>query len=125
MWTAFGETYLPADPGVQLLSHETTTGEHGSTVTAQLLVDGEHRTVVGHGGGPIAAFVHGIQNELGVQIDVVDYSEHAVSSGSDAQAVAYVESIGPDGETRWGVGMDESILTAGLRALISALNRQR
>jgi 2-isopropylmalate synthase len=94
-------------------------------VVAQLLVDGEHRTVHGEGNGPIAAFVASLQADLGVDIDVVDYSEHAISAGSDATAVAYVETLGPDGVLRWGVGTHESILTASLRAVVSAVNRQR
>ena len=77
------------------MSHESTTGEDGSRVTAQLLVDGEHRTVTGEGNGPIAAFVAGLQADLGVELDVVDYSEHAVGAGSDAVAVAYVETQRP------------------------------
>jgi 2-isopropylmalate synthase len=125
MWDEFVAEYLPDDAAVQLLTHESTTGEKGSRVVAQLLVDGEHHTVTGEGNGPIAAFVAGLQADLGVEIDVVDYSEHAVGAGSDAVAVAYVESQRPDGAIRWGVGRHESITTASLRAVVSAVNRQR
>ncbi len=125
MWDAFVAEYLPDDPSVQLLTHESTTGEKGSRVVAQLLVDGEHFTVTGEGNGPIAAFVAGLQADLGIEIDVVDYSEHAVGAGSDATAVAYVESQRPDGAVRWGVGRHGSIETASLRAVVSAVNRQR
>jgi 2-isopropylmalate synthase len=125
LWSTFQSTYLDPAAPVQLLSHETTTGEKGSTVTAQLTVDGEHRTVHGAGTGPLAAFVAALQADLGVDLEVVDYSEHAVSAGTDATAVAYVETQGPDGEVRWGVGQDESILTASLRAVVSAANRHR
>jgi 2-isopropylmalate synthase len=125
MWDTFVGEYLPEDPPVRLLTHESTTGEDGSRVVAQLLVDGEHRTVTGEGNGPIAAFVAGLQADLGIEIDVVDYSEHAVGAGSDATAVAYVESQRPDGAVRWGVGQHESITTASLRAVVSAVNRQR
>jgi 2-isopropylmalate synthase len=110
---------------VQLISHETTTGEKGSTVTAQMIVDGEHRTLHGAGTGPLAAFVAALQADLGIDLEVVDYSEHAVSAGTDAQAAAYVEAQSADGEVRWGVGLDESILTASLRAVVSAVNRHR
>jgi 2-isopropylmalate synthase len=125
LWSTFEATYLDPAAPVQLRSHETTTGEKGSTVTAQLTVDGEHRTVHGGGTGPLAAFVAALQADLGIDLEVVDYSEHAVSAGTDATAVAYVETQGPDGEVRWGVGMDESILTASLRAVVSAANRHR
>jgi 2-isopropylmalate synthase len=125
MWDAFVDEYLPEDAPVQLVSLESTTGEEGSRVVAQLMVDGEHRTVSGEGNGPIAAFVAGLQTDLGVDIDVVDYSEHAVGAGSDAVAVAYVETQRPDSTVKWGVGRHESITTASLRAVVSAVNRHR
>jgi 2-isopropylmalate synthase len=124
LWSTFQREYLPDDPAVQLLSHETTTSDEGSTITAQLLVDGEHRTVSGRGNGPIAAFVHAVQTDLGLDVEVVDYSEHAVTAGADAGAVAYVEARGSDA-IRWGVGMDGSITTASLRAVVGAVNRLR
>jgi 2-isopropylmalate synthase len=125
MWDTFVAEYMPDDAPIQLVSHESTTGEGGSKVTAQLIVDGEHRTVSGSGNGPIAAFVAAVRDELGVDIDVVDYSEHAVGAGSDAVACAYVETQNGGGDVRWGLGMHESIETASLRAVVSAANRQR
>ncbi len=126
MWAVFSDEYLPEDPAVKLLSHETTTvstaeGDR-ARVVAQMLVDEEHHTVQGEGNGPIDAFVHGLRQLLGVELDVVDYSEHAVSVGADVLAAAYVETVWPDGQTRWGVGMDSSILTASLKAVVSAVN---
>ncbi|HEY3143105.1 MAG TPA: 2-isopropylmalate synthase [Acidimicrobiales bacterium] len=123
MWDAFRSEYLPEEPPVRLVSHESNTGESGSKVVAQLWVEGEHRTVTGQGNGPIAAFVAGVREALGIDIDVVDYSEHAVSSGSDATAVAYIETQDAEGTVRWGLGMHESIETASLRAVVSAVNR--
>jgi 2-isopropylmalate synthase len=125
MWATFQGEYLGGDQPVQLVSHESTAGEGGSKVTAQLVVDGEHRTVTGEGNGPIAAFVRAIRTDLGIEIDVVDYSEHAVGAGSEATAVAYVETQRADGEVRWGIGMHESITTASFRAVVSAVTRQR
>ena len=66
-----------------------------------------------------------LKKDLGIQIDVHDYAEHAVSAGTDAQAAAYVEAQDADGTIRWGVGTDESILAASLKAVISAVNRLR
>jgi 2-isopropylmalate synthase len=60
-----------------------------------------------------------------MELDVQDYAEHAVSAGSSAMAVAYVEMRASDGTVRWGVGTDESILAASLKAVISAVNRLR
>ncbi len=122
MWSIFEEEYLPSAPHVELVSHETHTSGDEAKVTAQLLINGEHRTVSGQGNGPIDAFVHALFLETGIELDVVDYSEHTMSRGSDANAVAYVETVWPDGSTRWGVGLHQSILTASLRAVVSAVN---
>ncbi|MEY2475397.1 MAG: 2-isopropylmalate synthase [Actinomycetota bacterium] len=123
MWDTFNREYLPTEPRISLLSYETTTSEHNATVTAQLLVAGEHRTVNAEGNGPIAAFVHALRSGLGIDVEVLDYAEHAVSAGSEATAAAYVEARDADGNVRWGVGLDESILTASLRAVLGAVNR--
>src|SRR5690606_13088401 len=108
---------------------EITTAEGTTDITAQLVVDGQAHTVTGSGNGPLAAFVSGVRASLvdvigpAADLDITDYSEHAVSAGSEASAVAYVETKRPDGTIRWGVGTDESILTASLRAVVSAMNR--
>src|ERR1700678_1760829 len=125
MWDAFSSIYLPEDPGVRLLSSEINTGGNRTTVVAQLLVNGTHRTITGEGNGPIDAFLAALRSELGVRIDVKDFSEHALTAGTDASAVAYVEVEGADGTTWWGVGRDSSILDASLGAVVSAANRAR
>ena len=125
MWDVFSRTYLADDAGVRLIGSEVTTGGRRTTVTAQLLVDGEPRTVMGEGNGPIDALVGALRSELGVEFGVKDYSEHALTAGSEASAVAYVEAEGPDGSTWWGVGMDSSILEASLHAVVSAADRAR
>jgi 2-isopropylmalate synthase len=126
MWDAFQTEYLPEAPRHSLEGHElrsdSATGR--TTITAQMIVDGAHRTVVGEGNGPIDAFVHGLRAELGATIDVVDYAEHAIGKGSEATAVAYVETVDGDGTVRWGVGTDPNIITASLRAVLGALERQ-
>ena len=123
LWEVFAGTYLPDDAGIRILASEVTTAGGRTTVVAQLLVHGEHRTVTGEGNGPIDALVSGLGAELGVFFEVRDYSEHALTSGSGASAVAYVEAGAPDGTTWWGVGMDSSILDASLAAVVSAANR--
>jgi len=125
MWDVFARTYLPEEAGVRLLGSEMTTGGGRTSVTAQLLVDGGPRTVTGEGNGPIDALVGALRADLGVEFEVKDYSEHALTSGSGASAVAYVEAEGPDGATWWGVGMDSSILDASLAAVVSAADRGR
>jgi 2-isopropylmalate synthase len=125
MWKAFETAYFPTEAPFQFLGHEATTDESGAKVVVRLRVDGQPHTVSGQGNGPIAAFVHGLKQDLGIELDVHDYAEHAVSAGSSARAAAYVEAQGPDGAIRWGVGTDDSILVASLRAVISAVNRLR
>jgi 2-isopropylmalate synthase len=124
MWDQFARAYLDEGP-LRLLSHEVTTGDAGARITAQVLVDGEPRTLTGAGNGPLAAFVDAVGRSLDVELDVVDYSEHAVGAGAGAEAAAYVEARTPDGRVRWGVGTHENILTASLRAVLSAVVRLR
>ncbi len=123
LWDALRAEYLPEHQRIELLSHEATTSDAGATVTAQLLVDGEHRRVTGRGNGPVAAFVHALADGCGVDVEVLDYAEHAVSAGTDATAAAYVEAQSADGSVRWGIGLDESILVASLKAVLSAVSR--
>jgi 2-isopropylmalate synthase len=127
MWQAFQDEYLPTEGHLELISHELRSDSATGTteITAQILVDGEHRTIIGSGNGPIDAFVHALRTELGADLDVVDYSEHAIGQGSDATAVAYVESVGVGGRVLWGVGLDPNTITASLRAVMNALSRQQ
>jgi len=126
MWDAFRSVYLPAAPAWELRGHDLVSGDggDGTRITAQLVVDGAPRTVTGAGNGPIAAFVDALRSGLGVEMDVVDYAEHALGQGADATAVAYVETIARDGSLWWGVGTHPNIITASLRAVLSALARQ-
>jgi 2-isopropylmalate synthase len=123
MWDAFQTEYLPEEPRYFLNTHELHTQDEVTKVTAQLLVDGAPTTVTGTGNGPIAAFVDAVQQGLHVKVDVVDYAEHAIGQGSDATAVAYVETLREDGSTRWGVGTHHNIITASFRAILRALER--
>jgi 2-isopropylmalate synthase len=123
MWRVFSDTYLSDEAGIRLLTSEVSSGSEGTTIVAQLVVDGHHHTVRGAGNGPIDALVAGLR-DLDIAFEVVDYNEHALTEGSGASAVAYVE-VKVAGEHLWGVGMDSSILEASLRAVISAANRVR
>ncbi len=130
LWDVFSHTYLPDDASIRLISSEVTSSSAGgdsaaTKVTAQMLVDGVHRTISGEGNGPIDALVHGIRADLGLDFEFLDYSQHALTSGSEASAAAYVEVSDGNGRGVWGVGMDSSILEASLQAVISAANRMR
>jgi 2-isopropylmalate synthase len=125
IWDVFTTTYQPENATIQLLSSEVTADQHNTRIFAQLVVAGQHVTVKGQGNGPIDALMTGLRNEMDVDFKVRDYHEHALTAGSEASAVAYVEAKGIDGTTWWGVGMSSSILDASLEAVISAANRRR
>jgi 2-isopropylmalate synthase len=121
MWHIFATEYLNPTHPLQLLNHESATEPDGLLVRARITVDGVERDVVGTGNGPIAAFVAALA-DAGQQVRVLDYAEHALSEGGDARAAAYVEVAIGD-RTLWGVGIDANIVTASLRAVVSAVNR--
>ena len=91
-----------------------------------VFVDGQVQALEGSGNGPIAAFTDAL-SKVGVDVRVLDYHEHALSAGGDARAAAYLECavVGPDGQSSvlWGVGIDANIVTASLKAVVSAINR--
>jgi 2-isopropylmalate synthase len=126
IWSAFQATYLTPDRPVALIGHPliTTAPDTGeTTLEAHLRLAGGEKWIKGHGNGPIAAFVDGLRRDAGVAVELTDYAEHALGEGADARAVAYVETKMPEGKTRWGVGLDANIVTASLRAVVSAVNR--
>ncbi len=123
MWDAFQREYIPIEPRFELRSNEVHTKEGRSKVSAQLVVDGQAVTIMGEGDGPVEAFVNAITAHWNEEFDVVDYAEHAVGRGANAEAAAYVETVRADGEIKWGLGQDPNITTASLRAVLSAFER--
>ncbi len=122
MWDIFSAEYLqPAAARVDLTRYATSTVDGKVELVADLAVEGQAQALVALGNGPIDAFIHALST-VDISVRVLDYAEHALSSGGDAQAAAYVECE-VDGETRWGVGVDPNIVTASLRAVASAVNR--
>lgn len=129
MWDAFQAEYISDSPRFRLRSHELHTSSdeaQGRTrVTAQIERDGEPVTVRGEGDGPVEAFVQALVREFGdTEFDVLDYAEHAIGRGANAQAVAYVETSGGT-EVKWGVGQDPNITTASLKAVLGAWERHQ
>jgi 2-isopropylmalate synthase len=124
IWDVFADEYLSPIRPLERIRQKVDAAEVDGgtdTITAVVKVDGVEREIVGAGNGPLAAFVDAI-GAVGFDVSVLDYSEHAMSSGEEAQAAAYVEaSVG--GRTVWGVGIATSITTASLRAVVSAVNR--
>src|SRR4051812_43969930 len=136
IWEAFRAEYLDRDVPLRLNSvHTSSAAGEKDALEVNVYVDGELRTLAGVGNGPIAAFVDAVSQladdevskgsvlfENRNDIRVLDYHEHALSSGGDALAAAYVECAVGD-QILWGVGVDANIVTASLKAVISAVNR--
>jgi 2-isopropylmalate synthase len=126
LWALFEREYgleRTAVPQHQVVE-ETRTADGGSIVAlvAQVQVDGRTFDVRGTGNGPIDAFVEGLGRATGEGIRVLDYHEHAIGSGADARAVAYLElRVGE--RTLFGVGMDSNIVAASLKAIASGVQR--
>lgn len=127
MWEYFQDEYLPnvSSPWgrFKLKTVAVDSDVDGDTKVKVSMSD---RTlgevdVTGLGNGPIAAFCNAMA-QVGVDVKVLDYHEHAMSSGGDAQAASYVECA-VSGQTLWGVGIDSSIVTSSLKAVVSAVNR--
>jgi 2-isopropylmalate synthase len=122
IYDLFRSTYLDVAGPYALVSYRHDAGPAGDRLAARLEVEGEPVEVEGGGTGPIAALVHALTEHTGLGLGVLDYHEHATSSGEDAVAAAYVEAE-VDGEPVWGVAVHPSIVTASLGAIVNALNR--
>jgi 2-isopropylmalate synthase len=134
LWSGFQDEYLPITRAeaaaanseqwgrfslLSMRSDSTVDGAH--TISVRLTDKGQEITLEATGNGPIAAFVAAMST-LEVDVRVLDYAEHALSSGGDATAAAYVEcAVGE--RVLWGVGLDANIVIASLKAVISAVNR--
>jgi 2-isopropylmalate synthase len=121
MWDIFATEYL-AEGRLRLNAVHTSSaaGQH-DVLRVNVYRDGVAHELEGEGNGPVSAFVDAVK-PLNLDVRVLDYHEHALSSGGDATAAAYVECEVGD-EVYWGVGMDANILTASLKAVVSAVNR--
>jgi len=123
IWAAFERKYLASSGPLDLERyHIVDDGAGAVTVDATLAENGAKRRLGGRGSGPIEAFVEALRREFSVDFAVNDYHEHAVGSGADASAIAYVE-LGFGEKTHFGVGRDRSITTASLRAVLGGVNQ--
>ncbi|KQN14548.1 MULTISPECIES: 2-isopropylmalate synthase [unclassified Sphingomonas] len=124
IWSLFERTYLPhADDRVELRDYEESGTAGQRVFIGRVAIDGEERSISGRGNGLISGVIAAIAESTGPTLDVVDYNEHAIGHGADAQAAAYVECRTAAGKTVFGVGMDTDIATASVRAVLSAANR--
>ncbi|WP_336986589.1 2-isopropylmalate synthase [Altererythrobacter aquiaggeris] len=125
IWQVFRQAYHIQTPHkrFQLVEYEEKRTADGVRLFAGTIeVDGEAQSVTGRGNGLISSVIATLRDGFGIELEVSDYSEHALSKGSLAQAAAYVQCQTEDGRTVWGVGIDEDVSTASVRAVISAAN---
>ncbi|MBY0235884.1 MAG: 2-isopropylmalate synthase, partial [Burkholderiaceae bacterium] len=121
LWGIFEGEYGLASTSVQAQLNEAAGG--AASLRGQAQVAGQTLQINGQGTGPIDAFVAGLSSQLGAAVRVLDYHEHAIGSGANARAVAYLELRVGEGLTLFGVGVDANIVSASLKAVVSGLNR--
>lgn len=98
--------------------------EFDTKVTVTYTLNGEEKSFVEVGNGPIDAVQRGLQTDLGIRVKVLDYEEHALQSGSNSQAAAYIHLLDSEsGKVTYGVGVSSNITRASVRAIFSAINR--
>ena len=119
----FWKEYVERAKPWRLLSFATESKDGVVKCRAELSRDGETVKISGQGNGPLAALVHGLGAAGGPLFEITAYSEHALSSGEEAAAIAYIQIKTTDGKLRWGAGVDTNIELASVRAVLSALNR--
>ena len=125
LWNIFEREYGIGAHARARVEHPVFSGET-LRLCAVVQLEGRAFSVDGVGSGPIDAFVNGLNRHLGGSpIRVLDYHEHAIGSGSDAQAVAYLELRIGDAITLFGVGIDANIVSASLKAITSGLQRAK
>ncbi len=126
IYERFVERYVSQpDARLRFVDHHTypDTAHKGVRIVAAEITDrGETKRIEGQGTGPIDGFIHALSIYTGIEMSVVDYSEHSLQKGSNAAAIAYVEIAHPGGKL-FGVGMNTNIVTASLEAIVSAANR--
>ncbi len=122
----FDETYLSGQGPLVYEDHELThvrghsDAEH---IVASVLIDGQPVSLSGAGNGPVEALMRALQGTLGIDAKLMSYTEHALSTGEDSQAVAYVQLRFGWDQSAFGVGVHPNIVTAALKAILSAVNR--
>ena len=124
IWHVFQRVYCLNTPQhYQLVEYDETRAPNGDRIFAgKIAVDGREQSVSGRGNGLISSVVATLNESFGVGLDIADYSEHAIGHGTNVRAAAYVECRTTDGRTVWGVGIDEDVATASVRAVLSAAN---
>ena len=119
----FWREYIERAAPWQLKRFEAENRNGTVRCRARLLREGKPVEFSGQGNGPLAALVHGFGTADVPRFEIANYSEHALSAGEEAAAIAYIQIKHPNGRTRWGAGVDTNIELASVKAVLSALNR--
>ena len=127
VWEKFQSTYLNDSGAYEFIehninSHANKDGTQSDEIKIGLKVNSQLISIEGMGNGPIDAMIDALKNHFSMDIKISDYHQHAISSGSDAKAVAYSELL-LNGQSVWGVGIHQNTVIAGLQSVISGLNR--
>ncbi len=125
IWDSFRQAYSidVENPTFALVDYEETRASDGARLFAgTITVGGREQKVSGRGKGLVSSVLTTLRQTFALSMEVLDYSEHALGKGTDARAAAYLECALPDGRIVWGVGVDEDIATASVRAILSAAN---
>ncbi len=123
IWTAFQRHYrLSGEQAYRLIDYHETGAAGDRIFTGKIAHAGGERSLSGRGNGLLSSVLAALRDELGVELEIADYSEHAIGVGSDVNAAAYVECRTPDGRTVFGIGMDSDVATASVQAVLSAAN---
>ena len=120
IWEIFHTNFVMPKSGHSFKNYslKTSDSENDSDhIKAEIEIDGENHEISGSGNGPIDAFVNALNQKLSINIKISDYHQSAISSGSDAQAAAYIE-IQKGGKTSWGVGINPNTTKASFEAII-------
>ncbi|MEJ7935634.1 2-isopropylmalate synthase [Sphingobium sp. AN558] len=123
IWTAFQDHYRWSGEQPYALIDYHESGVAGDRIfVGKIAYQGGERSISGRGNGLLSSVLAALRDELGVELDIADYSEHAVGAGTDVNAAAYVECRTPDGRTVFGAGLDSDVATASVKAVLSAAN---
>ncbi|MGO4331288.1 2-isopropylmalate synthase [Cupriavidus sp. 2TAF22] len=124
LYGLFGREYLDAQTPLRYVGHQMVSDNNGQVeIEVTLQREGKPVSVRGSGNGPIDAFVGACASVLDIPVRVMDYHEHALSSGANASAASYVEVRVGDSATGFGAGVDANIVAASLKAVVSGINR--
>ena len=125
IWKTFQDAYHLGGGRYGLVAYEQAAAVHSGTqrtFVGRIVKDGTEASVIGHGNGLISSAIEALNDQYGLALEVLDYGQHALTKGSLSQAVAYIECRTAEGRHVFGIGIDDDIATASVKAVLSAAN---